>query len=209
MFWPLGSQHLPFDRAQTSGLVFRKLFLTDCKRRGVDLEAKLGLSGRERDFLLRCFVFKLRTESERNEARGRKRAFVKNRSNYTLPAPSATQAESTPKIKYTLHLGTILVTRTHSTRIKCGLWDFIVGSWVFCFFLLHSKVAANQTDGGTFNCRQECGFILNSKCVTLTLRACMNVTRQWRCHLFKRFSGPVKCYKNKYFLLQLLCQVFR
>lgn len=150
MFWPLGSQHLPFDRAQTSGLVFRKLFLTDCKRRGVDLEAKLGLSGRERDFLLRCFVFKLRTESERNEARGRKRAFVKNRSNYTLPAPSATQAESTPKIKYTLHLGTILVTRTHSTRIKCGLWDFIVGSWVFCFFLLHSKVAANQTDGGDF-----------------------------------------------------------
>lgn len=54
-----------------------------------------------------------KAESERNKARGRKKKLFLNWSVYTLPALSATQAESTPKIKYTLHLGT---NKIHSVK---------------------------------------------------------------------------------------------
>lgn len=138
--------------------------------------------------------------------------FLKNRSNYTLPAPSATQAESTPKIKYTLHLGTNSRNKMHSVKNRAQtahvyshqVWvmtslrlsrSSAALFFLFSFFFHRSKLAANQTDRG-FNCHWLSGFILNSKCVTLTLRATINVTQQWRSHLLKRFSSPMKCDKS-------------
>lgn len=50
-------------------------------------------------------------------------SIFKNRSNYTLPAPSATQAESTPKIKYTLHLGTNSHYKMHSVKSRAQAAD--------------------------------------------------------------------------------------
>lgn len=71
----------------------------------------IRLSGRKETFSCDALGLNREAESERNKARGRKKeafffvVFFKW-SNYTLPALSVTQAESTPKIKYTLHLGT-------------------------------------------------------------------------------------------------------
>lgn len=77
----------------------------------------IRLSGWKETFSCDALGLNREEESDRNEARGReKKAFFFFKwSNYTLPALSATQAESTPKIKYTLHLGT---KKTHSVEVR-------------------------------------------------------------------------------------------
>lgn len=131
-------------------------------------QQSLGFSRGKETFS--CDALGLINRDRKREKRSkRKEASIskKHRRGYTLPAPSATQAESTPKIKYTLHLAKCTVWKTEHRQqtykvIKCG-WR------TFFFFFHHSKSAANQTDGD-FNCHRPSGFILNSKCATLTLR---------------------------------------
>lgn len=88
---------------------------TDCKRQCVDLETKPRLSGGKETFS--CDALGLNRDRKWEKRSKRKEtSILKNRSNDTLPAPSATQAESTPKIKYTLHLGTNSRNKMHSVK---------------------------------------------------------------------------------------------
>lgn len=59
---------------------------------------------------------KIVTESE--GGRNKTSIYRESSSNYTLPAPSATQAESSPKIKYTLHLETNLSQNTECKKME-------------------------------------------------------------------------------------------
>ena len=87
-----------------------------------------------------------------------------NRSNYTLPAPSATQAQSTPKIKYTLHLAESTTDSRH-TVINCGELSEVLGSFLFFLFKISS-----QSDRRGLQLSSTV-WIHFEKCLTLKLRA--------------------------------------
>lgn len=61
---------------------------------------------------------KIVTESEGGKKTNKTSIYRESSSNYTLPAPSATQAQSSPKIKYTLHLETNLSQNTECKKME-------------------------------------------------------------------------------------------